>query len=98
MEEKLWDTFLPALFQGDTSQISGREITNLPVKQAGIALPKTIHTAGEKLTASCVITGHLAAVPHSTAEFRSVDHNLLMGEVREEILRQHAEAAETALG
>ena len=33
-----------------------------------------------------------------TAEFWSGDHSLLMGEVRDEIRRHHAEAAEAALG
>ena len=34
VEGKLRDTFLPDLYQRDTSQIPGREITCLPVKQS----------------------------------------------------------------
>ena len=74
------------------------EITGLPVKQDGIALPEPTQTKGANLTASYVITGHLVAAFHGTAEFRSRDHAPLMREGREEIRRRHAEAAETAKG
>ena len=50
----LRDIFLPDLFQGDTSQIPGIEITGLPVKQAGISLLNSSHTVGENWTASCI--------------------------------------------
>ena len=98
VEDELWDTFLPSLFQGATSQIPGRAITGLPVKQAEIALPDPTRAAEVNWAASCVITGHLFAELHGTAEFRSGDHALLMGEGREEIQRRHAEEAETTLG
>ena len=39
VEDKLQDTFLPALFQGATSQIPGRAITGLPVKKTGFPSP-----------------------------------------------------------
>ena len=45
VEDELQDTFLPDLFQGATPQISGRVITSLPVKQAGITLPNPNQTA-----------------------------------------------------
>ena len=45
-----------------------------------------------------MITGHLVAALRWTAEFRSGDHALLMGEEREDIRWRHAEEAETALG
>ena len=61
VDDELWDTFLQALFWGGTSQIPGRTITGLPVKQAGIDLPNPTWTAGSNWTTSCVITGHLAA-------------------------------------
>ena len=32
VEDKLRETLLPALFQGDVSQIPGRLITSIPVK------------------------------------------------------------------
>ena len=45
MKDELWDTFLPALFQGGTSHIPGREITGMPFKKAGIALPNPTQTS-----------------------------------------------------
>ena len=42
--------------------------------------------------------GQLVTMLCRTAKLRSGDHALLMGEVREEIQRRHAEAAETVLG
>ena len=87
-----------SLFQGDTYQIPGRAITGLPANQAWIALPDPTQTAGENWTAFCVIRGHFVAALRGMAKFRSWDHDLLMGEVNEEIRQKHVEAAETALG
>ena len=94
VEYELQNTILPALFQEATSQIPRRAITNLPVKQAEIALPDQTWTAGANWMASCLITGHLCR----TAELRSGDYALLMGEGREDIQQRHAEAPETYLG
>ena len=71
--------------------------TGMTVKQDKIALPEPTHTAGSNCTAPCVITGNLVATLCGTAEFRSGDHAILMGEGRDDINRRHAEAAETAL-
>ena len=38
-EDVLCYALLPALFKGSPSQIPGRAVTSIPVKQAGIALP-----------------------------------------------------------
>ena len=46
VEDELRDTFLPALFQGATSQIYRRQITGLPVNQAEITLPESTKTSG----------------------------------------------------
>ena len=45
-----------------------------------------------------MIREHLISALRRTAEFRSGNHTLLMGEEREEIRWKHAEEAETALG
>ena len=79
VEDELQEIFLPSLFWGATSQIPGREITGLPVKQDGISLPNPTQTSRDTWTGSCVITGHLVAALHGTAEFRTGDHALLMG-------------------
>ena len=85
VEDEFGDNFLLAIFQGAASQIPRRAITGLPFKQAGIALPDPTPIAGENWKASCIITGHLVAALHGTAEFSSGDHALLMGEGREDI-------------
>ena len=56
VEDELWYTFLPSLFQGSTSQIPGSAITGLPVKQAGIDLPDPTRTVGGELDG--VLCGH----------------------------------------
>ena len=66
VEDELRDTFLLALFQGDTSHIPGRAINSLPVKQTGIALPDSTQTSGTNWTSSCVITGHLISAFRGT--------------------------------
>ena len=98
VEGVLQDTLLLAIFKGATYQISGIAVTSLLVKQDSIALPDPTQTAKSNWTAACVITGHLVAALHGTAEFWSGAHALFMGEVRYDIRRQHAEAAETSLG
>ena len=70
LDDALRDIFLPALFQGDVSNIPSRVISDLPVKQVGIALPDPMQTAGENWVASCIITRHLVAVLRRTAKFR----------------------------
>ena len=45
-----------------------------------------------------VITRHLVIALHGTVGYWSGDHALFMGEVRDEIRRQHTKEAETALG
>ena len=52
---------------------------------------------GELYGVLCDHTGHLIAVLCGTADFRSGNHALVVGEGREEIQRRHAEEVETAL-
>ena len=47
VEEEIAKAFLPALFEGVGDGPPGREITRLPVKQAGMALPDPTQTAPE---------------------------------------------------
>ena len=86
------------LFKGVISQIPGRAVTRMQVKQDGIALLDPSQTAGANWTASCVITGHLVIVLRREAEFWSGNHAFLMREVRDEIRRRHVETAETKMG
>ena len=79
VKDVLWYIFLPALFQGATTQIPRRAMANMPVKQARLALPDPSWTLRANWMASCMITGHLVAALRRTAEFRLVDQALLMG-------------------
>ena len=95
VEDELWDTFLPYLFQGDMSHIPVRAITSILVKKDGIALPDPNHTCGPNCTVSYVVTGHLFAALCGTSEFRSGDHVILMEEGKEDTQQRHTE---TSLG
>ena len=59
VEEDIAKAFLPALFEGAGDGSPGREITRLPVKQAGMALPDPTQTAPENWQVSCDDTGRL---------------------------------------
>ena len=92
LEDALQYIFFLSLFQGGKAQIPGREITGLPIRKDGIALPNS------NWTASCVITGHLILALHRMSKFRSGDHATLMRDGRDKIQQRHAEEAENALG
>ena len=98
IEDALRNNLLLYLFKGATYQIPRRAVTGMSVNQAGISLLYPTETAISNCTASCVIKRHLVPELHMTAEFRSVDHDLLMVDGRDKICWQHAEDAETALG
>ena len=59
VEEDIAKAFLLELIEGVGEGAPGRDITHLPVKLAGMALPDLTLTAPENWQASCVITGHL---------------------------------------
>ena len=61
VKEYLQRSFLPDLFHGDTVKIAVQGVTSLPVKQAGLALPKPSISSLKNWTASCIIIGHLVA-------------------------------------
>ena len=83
IEDALGNNLLLYLFKGFTYKIPRRAVTGMSVNQGGISLPYPTETARANCTASCVIKGHLIPALHRTAEFRSVDHALLMGEGRD---------------
>ena len=98
IEDALRNNLRLYLFKGDTYHIIRRAVTGMPVNQAGISLPYPTDTSRTNCAASCVINGHIVPALQRTAEFRSVDHDLLMVDGRDKICWQHAEDAETALG
>ena len=69
VEDALQEAFLSDLFKGATSQILGRTVTSMPVKQSGIALLDPTQTTRANCTASCVITRHLVSAIQGMAEF-----------------------------
>ena len=74
VEEEIAKAFLPELFEGVGDRSPGREITRLPVKQAGMALQDTTLTVPENWQASCVIIGHLVSALGGQVPFRTADH------------------------
>ena len=75
VEKAMQETFIPDLFEGLGEGALDRGVTDLSVKQAGLALPDTTYTAPENWTASCVITGHLVAALRGQVELGTADHS-----------------------
>ena len=90
VEEALREIFVPALYKSLREGAPKQEITRLPVKQAGLALPNPTQTAPENWTASCVITGHLVAALRGQVEFRTADHSSCLREGRTAVRRRGA--------
>ena len=97
VEEEFAKAFLPALGEGVGDGAPGREITRLPVKQAGMALPDPTQTAPENWQASCVITGHLVSALRGQVPFRTADHAACLREGRAAVRRQNVAKAMASL-
>ena len=81
LTKAIQSTFLPALFgQSPTEEIT--KITELSVKQAGLALPCPTNTAGDNYKNSTVTCGHLIAALRHRETFRHADHTATMAECR----------------
>ena len=96
-EKAMWETFVPALFKGLCDGAPDRGVTRLPVKQAELALLDPTQTAPENWTASCVITGHLAAALRGQVEFQTADHSACIREGRTPVQRRSQQQAEEPL-
>ena len=90
VEEEIAKAFLQVLLEGEGDGAPGRDITRLPVKQAGMALPDPILTAPENWQASCVITGHLVSALRGQVPFRTADHVACLQDGRAAVRRQNA--------
>ena len=88
---------MPALFEGLCEGVPERGVTQMPVKQAGLALPDASQTAPENWTASCVIKGHLVAAFRGQVEFRTADHSACLREGWTAVRQQGQWKAEEAL-
>jgi hypothetical protein len=81
IEYKIQTKFLPALFGTKSITNTRRQLTCLPMKKAGIAIPNPMESAGANWRASTATCGHLvAASKRRKAEFRSATHQLIMAE------------------
>ena len=74
VEEEIKTAFIPEIFHGVGDGAPGREITCLPVKQAGLALTDSTRLAHDNWKAYCVITGHLVSALRGQVTFRTADH------------------------
>ena len=97
VEKAMQETFIPDLFEGLGEGALDRGVTDLSVKQAGLALPDTTYTAPENWTASCVITGHLVAALRGQVEFWTEDHLACLHEVQMAVWRRSQQRAEEVL-
>jgi hypothetical protein len=80
IESALRTQFLSALFGKESLTASQWQLTCLPIKQAGIAIPDPMESAGGNLMASTVVCGHLVMALRGKEEFRSVTHQSIMAE------------------
>ena len=97
VEEEIAKAFLPELFEGVGDGAPGREITRLPGKQAGMALPDPMRTAPDNWQASCVIKGHLVSALRGQVPFRTADHAACLRDGRAEVRRQSVAKAMASL-
>ena len=75
LKKELRETFLLVIFQCLGEEAPGREVTCLPMKQAGLYIPEPKKTAPKDWTASCVITIHLVTELRGQEEFRTAEHS-----------------------
>ena len=81
------NSFLPGLFWGATSKVLAQGVTQLPVKQVGLAITNPNLSDLDNWTASCIVIGHLIADLRGRTEFNTRNHTLLLQEGRWEIRR-----------
>ena len=86
IEETLSQFFLPALF-GDTYEDDDprRDLSCLPVKWAGMAIPDPTISADSNYDASILACSHILAAFRGADEFRSADHLSVIKEVKLEL-------------
>jgi hypothetical protein len=86
LEKLLASSFLPSPF-GDPN-VDGdqrRELSCLPVKWAGLALPNPASSAKTNYDASILMCSHLLAALRGVETFRSADHQAVIADVKLEL-------------
>jgi hypothetical protein len=74
VEMALHHDFLPALFREEKVDDAIRQLSSLPVKKAGLAIPNPMTTTESNWTSSTVICGHPVAAIRGRVDFQSADH------------------------
>ena len=88
VEEEIKTPFIPEIFRGVGDRAPGREITRLPVKQAGLALLDSTRKAADNLQASCDVTEHLVSALRGQVTFGTADHAACLWDVRAAVRRK----------
>jgi hypothetical protein len=98
IEHALHAQFLPALFGKLEITNSRRQLTCLPVKKAGLAIPNPTESAGGNWwTASTVACGHLISVLRGKEEFRLVMHQSIMAEEKGATRKMNSDATKAKM-
>jgi hypothetical protein len=90
-------TFLPTLFGDDCNDDDPpRNISCLPVKWAGLAVPNPTVAADANYEASTLLCSHILAAFQGIDTFRSAKHKLVISEVKTELkLRNEAKCEDS---
>ena len=97
VEEEVKTAFITELFHSVGNGTPGREITRLPVKQAGLSLPDLTQTTPDNWQASCVITGHLVSALRGQVTFWTADHAACLRDGRAAVRRNSVGKAMASL-
>ena len=90
----LQKAFLPDLLHGIDPDIPVWEIIGLLFNLVGMYLLDTPAFSLENWTSSISVTGHLVDALRGTTEFRSADHDLMVGKVQKDIHQINVDNAE----
>ena len=98
VEETLAHFFLPALF-GDNYDDDDprRDLSCLPVKWAGMAIPDPTSAAESNYEASTLLCSHIVSAFRGNEEFRSANHTSVIKEVKAELKFRNAAKYEARL-
>ena len=97
VEEEINTAFIPELFHDVGDGAPGTEITRLPMKQAGLALPDPTRTAPDNWQTSCVITGHLVSELRGQVTIRTTNHADCLRDGRAAVRRKSVAKAMASL-
>jgi hypothetical protein len=97
LEEAISNIFLPALFGDSLASDNRRELAELPVKSAGLALPDPTDTSAGCYKASTLVCSHLLEAFRGVVPFNSADHQAVRASVTAELKSRKTVKDETTL-